>query len=97
MGLLFGILAYTVGFYTWLLLARFFLDLIVGVNPRFNPKGLLLVVCELIYTFTDPPLKFIRRFIKPVRLGTVSLDFGWTILFIVFSYLQGLLATLASR
>jgi YggT family protein len=42
-----------------------------------------LVISGVIYTLTDPPLKFVRRFIKPVRIGQIALDFGWTVVMLV--------------
>jgi YggT family protein len=41
------------------------------------------VVAEAIFTLTDPPLKFLRRYIPPLRLGTVALDLSFMVLFIV--------------
>jgi YggT family protein len=40
-------------------------------------------------TLTDPPLRFIRRFIKPVQIGSISLDFGWTLLVLVVIFARG--------
>ena len=31
--------------------------------------GLVLVVLEVVYTITDPPIRFVRRFVPPLRLG----------------------------
>jgi YggT family protein len=45
---------------------------------------------EIIFTVTDPPLKFLRRFIKPVRLGAISLDFAWTLLVLAVIVLRNL-------
>lgn len=96
MSLLFSALAFALGLYSWVLLARLFLDLITSVNPQFRPQGFTLVLCELVFTLTDPPLKFLRRFIKPVRFGSISLDFGWTVLFIACSVLQRTLSGMAA-
>lgn len=80
--------------YFWLLIARFIVDLVLSVNPVWRPRGLILVITEVIMTLTDPPLKLVRRFIKPVRLGSISLDFGWTLVLLLISLLQRLLAGL---
>jgi YggT family protein len=47
-----------------------------------QPRGPVLVVLEAVYTVTDPPLKFIRRFVPPIRLGSIALDLAFIILFI---------------
>jgi len=56
--------------------------------------GLLLPVSEILLTVTDPPLKFLRRFIKPVRFGAISLDFAWTLLVLVVIFLRNLVLSL---
>ncbi|MEY4293713.1 MAG: hypothetical protein RIR29_363 [Actinomycetota bacterium] len=81
--------------YFYLLIARFVVDLVLSVNPIWRPRGLVLVATEIVMTLTDPPLKLVRRFIKPVRVGSISLDFGWTLLLLIVSLLQNLLARLA--
>jgi YggT family protein len=48
-----------------------------------HPSGILLVVAESVFTVTDPPLKFLRRFIPPLRLGMVAMDLSFMVLFIV--------------
>ena len=52
------------------------------VRPWYPPRVIKLLA-ETIFTLTDPPLKFLRRYIPPLRLGTVSLDLSFMVLFIV--------------
>lgn len=80
--------------YIWILIARFLIDLVIGVNPNWRPRGIVLVLSELVFTLTDPPLQFLRRFIKPLRLGMISLDFSWTVLLILASLIGDLGQTL---
>lgn len=80
--------------YFWLMIARFVVDLVLSVNSAWRPRSLALVVVELVMTLTDPPLKLVRRVIKPVRVGSISLDFGWTLVLLAISLLQNLLARL---
>ena len=47
-----------------------------------QPKGVVLIVAEAIYTLTDPPLNLLRRVIPPVRIGGISLDIAFLVLFI---------------
>ncbi|CAB4626665.1 unannotated protein [freshwater metagenome] len=76
--------------YFYALIGRLILDLMMSVNPAFRPKGVLLPVAEIIFTLTDPPLRFLRRFIKPVRMGSISLDFAWTVLVLGVVFVRGL-------
>jgi YggT family protein len=80
--------------YSWLLIGRFVVDLVLSSNPAWRPKGLILIVVEIVMTLTDPPLKFVRRFIKPVRFGALALDFGWTLTLLAVTLLQNVLTRL---
>jgi YggT family protein len=55
------------------------------------------VLAEIVYTITDPPLRFIRRLIPPIRLGGFALDLGLLILFILTTVLLSVFGSLASR
>ena len=63
-----------------LLWARFILEWIQQIAPQWRPRGLLLIIAEATYTVTDPPLRFLRRYIKPLRIGAVAIDLSWTLL-----------------
>ena len=39
----------------------------------------MIVVIELAYSLTDPPIKFFRRLLPPLRVGPIAFDFGWSI------------------
>lgn len=65
------------------LLARAVLDWVQFFARDWRPKGVALVVAEAVYTVTDPPLKLLRRLIPPLRLGNVSVDVAYMVLFAV--------------
>lgn len=65
------------------LLVRVVLDVIPMFNRSWRPTGAGLVAAEVIYTITDPPLKFFRRYIKPLRVGPVAFDLGFSITFML--------------
>jgi YggT family protein len=79
--------------YLLILIARIVLDYVQMFARDWRPRGVVLVIVELIYTVTDPPLKLLRRFIPPLRVGGVALDLAFLALFIL---LQVLIA-MASR
>jgi YggT family protein len=62
-----------------LMWARFVLDLAVTFARRWRPRGFGLVLAEVVYAVTDPPIKLVRRVIPPLRVGGASLDFAWSI------------------
>jgi YggT family protein len=74
-----------------LLVARLFIDLALSFNRGWRPKGVMLPVVEIVMTATDPPLKFLRRFIPPIKLGAISFDLAWTVLVFGILFLQSLL------
>ncbi len=63
--------------YILLLFARLILEYIPMFNREWRPRGPWLVVAETVFTLTDPPLKFFRRLIPPLRLGPVAIDLGF--------------------
>ena len=59
--------------------ARLVLDLARTFAREWRPRGALLVLAEVVFTVTDPPVKLVRRVIPPLRVGGIALDFAWTI------------------
>jgi YggT family protein len=94
MGLIALVLYWLLEVYFFVLIGRFVVDLVLSLNGLWRPKGLLLVLVESVYTVTDPPLKAIRRFIPPLRLGPVQIDLAWTALFIAVVFAQGIVSSL---
>jgi YggT family protein len=66
-----------------LLIGRLILDYVQMFARSWRPKGPLLVVAEVIYTITDPPLRALRKVIPPLRLGSVSLDMSFLVLVVL--------------
>jgi YggT family protein len=65
-----------------LLFVRFIMSYVMMFARNFRPTGLVAATLELAYSVTDPPLRALRRFIPPLRLGNVSLDLSFIVLFI---------------
>ncbi len=71
------------------MLARFVADLVMSLKPGWRPRGILLPVLDFAYTLTDPPIRFVRRFVPPLQLGGISLDLAWTVVVFAVIILQG--------
>ena len=69
-----------------LLFIRFIVDWVQVFARSWTPTGPVLVLLEVVYSITDPPIVFFRRFIPPLRLGNVALDLSFMIVLII-SYL----------
>ena len=65
-----------------LLFTRFVVDWVQVFARNWTPKGIVLVVLEVVYSITDPPILFIRRFVPPLRLGAIALDTSFIIVLI---------------
>ena len=83
MGILKLVLYYLLSIYLVVLIARMIIGWIQVFARSWRPTGVILVIAETVYTLTDPPLKFLRRYIPPLRLGTVAMDLSFMVLFIV--------------
>ncbi len=73
------------------LLGRLIFDYVQMFSRTWRPKGITLYFVEAIYTITDPPMKFVGRFVPPLRLGAISLDMSFIVLFFATQLLIGLL------
>jgi len=68
--------------YLLVLIARLVFDIVQMLARDWQPKGFLLIVAEIIYTLTDPPLRALRKVIPPLRLGQIQFDLAFLVLFI---------------
>jgi YggT family protein len=77
------VLFWILSVYLLLLVGRLILSWVQAYARDWRPRGIVLVLAEAIYTATDPPLRFLRRYIPSLRLGTVALDLSFMLLFLV--------------
>jgi YggT family protein len=75
------VLTYVLWLYILMLIVRMIFSWIQQFSRDWQPSGPLLVIAEAVFTATDPPLKFLRRFIHPLRIGAVALDLSFMVLF----------------
>jgi YggT family protein len=66
-----------------LLLVRFVVDWVQVFARSWTPKGPLLVVLEVVYSITDPPLRALRKVIPPLRFGGIALDLSFMVLLLI--------------
>ena len=67
--------------YLLVLIGRLVFDIVQMLARDWQPRGILLVIAEIIYTLTDPPLRALRKVIPPLRLGQISFDLAFIVLF----------------
>lgn len=79
------ILYFALFLYLLLLLGRFVVEMVQSFAHRWRPSGPAVVVIEIVFSLTDPPVKLLRRLIPPLPLGPVRLDLSLLIVLIVLS------------
>ena len=81
----------------WAMLwVRFVVDWVQVFARSWQPRGVLLVVLELVYSVTDPPIKAVRRVIPPLRLGGIAIDLGFLLVFLATYLLLRVVGSLAA-
>ena len=81
MGILKLVLDYVLWIYLLILIGRMIFTWIQTFSRSWTPTGVVLVIAETVFTLTDPPLRFLRRYIRPLRIGSVALDLSFMVLF----------------
>lgn len=79
-----------------LLVARFVVEWVMQLARHWRPGGLVAAGLEVVYSATDPPLRLLRRLIPPLRLGGISIDLGFIVLFFVVYILLGVVGSRAA-
>jgi len=75
-------------FFILFLLARLVADYVQMFARSWEPQGFILVLLELLYSVTDPPIKLFRRLIPPIRIGGMALDLSLLIVLLLCYVLQ---------
>src|SRR6202012_3230998 len=71
-------------FIFWLLLiARVVVEFIRSFSRDWHPRGLTVVIIEIILLLTDPPLSLLRRLIPQRTVGAVRFDLSIMVLLLV--------------
>lgn len=83
MSIIFSLLYLLLVLFQFALLLRIVYDAVQIFARQWRPKGAALVLATVIYGASDPPIRLLRRFIPPLRLGGISLDLAFVVLFIV--------------
>ena len=87
-------LVFVLNLFFAVLICRLVLDWIQVLAREWRPHGPVLMFAEAVYTVTDPPLKFLRRLIPPLSLGSVRLDMAFLVLILAVGLLQSVVARL---
>ena len=86
------ILLLVLNIFLGLLLVRLVVDWVQVFARSWTPSGPVLFILEIVYTVTDPPIMFVRRFVPPLRLGAIALDTSFLIVLVAVYLLRILVA-----
>jgi YggT family protein len=89
-----SILLQILGLFKLALFARIIIDYIRMFARNWRPNAILLAIFEFIYSITDKPMRFVQRFIPPLRIGGVALDLSFIVLLIAINLAQRALIVL---
>ena len=81
-----GILNGILQLFLFALLGRLILDYVRMFSQSWRPRGIMLFIAEFIYGVTDPVMKIARKFIPPLRLGSVAIDLSFIIVFFAVKF-----------
>ena len=89
--------AFVVSMFVLVLIVRLVLDWVQVFAKEWRPRGVALVIAEVVYSLTDPPLRALRRLIPPLRLGSIQLDLAFMVLLLICYFVIIVLNNVASR
>lgn len=83
-----SILIQLLGLFKLALFARIIIDYVRMFARNWRPNAIFLAIFEVIYSITDRPMRFVQRFVPPLRLGGVAIDLSFIVLLIAVNFAQ---------
>lgn len=78
-----SIVHFLVNAYILVLFIRMILDWVAVVAPLWRPRGLVASLIDAIYQLTEPPLRWLRRYVRPIPMGPVYFDVAFIVLYFI--------------
>lgn len=83
-----SLLLQVISLFKFALFARIIIDYVRMFKRDWRPSPFISSLFEVIYSVTDPPMKFVQRFVPPLRVGGIALDLSFIVILIALSLLQ---------
>ena len=74
-----SIVHFLVNAYILVLFIRMILDWVAVLAPR----GLVASLIDAIYQLTEPPLRWLRQYIRPIPMGPIYFDVAFIVLYFI--------------
>lgn len=86
-----NVLIQLLGLFKLALFARIIIDYVRMFARNWRPNAILLALFEFIYSITDKPMRFVQRFVPPLRLGGIAIDLSFIVLLIAINIAQAII------
>ena len=77
--------------YITVLFIRMILDWVFMLAPQWRPGRIAGDIIHLVYDLTEPPLRWLRRYIPPLPLGPIAIDLSFIVLYLALGLLRALI------
>lgn len=81
-----NILLSLLDFFKWALILRILVDYIRILGRNWRPPTFLIAVFEIIYTLTEKPMSYVRRFVPPLQFGGIGIDLSVLVIFFAITF-----------
>ncbi|MCA1693406.1 MAG: YggT family protein [Actinobacteria bacterium] len=90
------VLYYALTLFLVLLVIRLIMEYVFTFARSYRASGAVAGLLEVCYSATDPPLRALKRVVPPLRVGKVSLDLSFLVVFLVVGVLRSVFAGIAA-
>lgn len=78
-----SIVHFLVNAYILVLFIRIILDWVAVLASAWRPRGLVSSLIDAVYQLTEPPLRWLRQYIRPIPLGPIYFDVAFIVLYFI--------------
>lgn len=82
-----GLIKWIINLYALVLFIRVIIDWVLYFARGWRPGAVIGSIIRVFYALTDPPLRWLRRFIPPIRIGGMGLDITPVVLWFILMVL----------
>jgi YggT family protein len=85
------VLSWAIRVYSAILFVRIIMDWVFAFARNWHPGSIVMSIYDVCYSLTQPPLRWLGRYLPPLRMGRVGLDFTPIVLWFILDVIAVLL------
>ena len=89
-------LVWLIGVYIAILIGRILIEMIVSFSRSYRAPSWFNRFAEVLFVLPDPPVKFLRRLIPPLRFNNIAIDLSVLVLYFILILAQYLISALTA-